>query len=89
MSGHKQDIKLIRDSISGGGRGVGSLHTNQPKTKQFTHLCPLIGWAHGGRAATGAAAAAAAKQPPRPAAVATKTPVATAMVGGGNNQQST
>ncbi len=70
-------------------RGGDSQHTNQPKTKQCTHLCPLIRWARGGRAAAGAAAAAAAKQPPRPAMVATKTPVATAMVGGGNNQWST
>jgi hypothetical protein len=89
MSGHKQDIKLIRDSISGGGRGVGSQHTNQQKTKQCTHLRPLIRWARGSRAAARAAAAAAAKQPPSPAAMATKTLVATAMVGGGNNQQST
>jgi hypothetical protein len=89
MSRPKQDINLICDSISGSGRGVGSQHTNQPKTKQCTHLCPLIRWARGGRAAAGAAAAAAAKQPPRPAAVAMKTPVVTAMVQGGNNQQST
>jgi hypothetical protein len=82
------DIKLIRDLISGGGRGVGSQLTNQPKTKQCNHLCPLIRWAHGGRVTAWVAAAAAAKQPPRPAAVATKTPVAAAMVGGGNNQQS-
>jgi hypothetical protein len=87
ISGHKQDIKLICDLISGSGRGVGSQHTNQPKTKQCTHLCPLIRWACGGRAAAGVAPTAASL--PFTAAVAEKTPVATAMVGGGNNQQST
>jgi hypothetical protein len=70
-------------------RGGGSQHTNQPNTKQCTHLHPLIRWARSGRAAAGAAAAAAAKQLLCPAAVATKKPVATAMAGGGNNQQST
>jgi hypothetical protein len=70
-------------------RGGGSQHTNQPKTKQCTHHCPLIRWVRSGMLTAGGAAAAAAKQPPHPAAVAMKTPGVTAMVGGGNNQKST
>jgi hypothetical protein len=63
-------------------RGGGSQHTNQPKTKQCSHLHPLIPWARGGStAAVAAAATAAAKLLLCVTAVATKTPLATAMAG--------